>query len=103
MSVLVIAKFYGDQTQFQNAVSDRADEFRDWSDLSQKQGAIHHRFGLSPDGQSVIVVDEWESEEDFESFFSNPKLQQFIAGIGADMSRPPEITFAKAMESPDQF
>ncbi len=36
-------------------------------------GAIHHRFGVG-DG-FVLVVDEWETIEQFQQFFSNPELQ----------------------------
>ena len=50
--------------------------------MAQTVGAIHHRFGIG-DG-FVLVVDEWESAEQFEAFFSNPDLQAFIGEIGAD-------------------
>jgi len=50
----------------------------------------------------VVVVDEWESVDHFEKFFANPELQAFIASTGA-ASQPPEITFAEAISSPDEF
>lgn len=38
--------------------------------MGKAAGAIHHRFGIG-DG-FVAVIDEWESVEHFQKFFSNP-------------------------------
>jgi quinol monooxygenase YgiN len=79
MSVLVIGKFQGDAGQFRQA---------------------HHRFGIG-DG-FVVLVDEWESVEQFQQFFANPELQAFIGSVGAAPA-PPEITITEAITSSDQF
>jgi hypothetical protein len=50
----------------------------------------------------VLVVDEWDSFEHFQQFFSNPELQTFIGSVGA-APEPPEVTVAEAVASPDQF
>ena len=49
-----------------------------------------------------MVVDEWESVEHFQQFFSNPELQAFIGSVGAAPA-PPELTVAEAVASPDEF
>ena len=100
MSVLVIAKFQGDTAKFRQALTDRADEFAKISDGSRSVGALHHRFGIG-DG-IVVVVDEWESVEQFQAFFANPDLQAFIGSVGAEPG-PPEIIVAEAVTSSDQF
>ena len=100
MSVLVIGKFQGDTGQFRQALTDRADEFGKIAEESRSAGAIHHRFGLG-DG-FVVLVDEWESVEQFQQFFSNPELQAFIGSVGAAPA-PPEITVTEAVTSADQF
>ena len=100
MSVLIIGKFAGDTAKFRQAMADRADEFAAIGERSKTQGAIHHRFGIG-DGV-VVIVDEWESAEQFQKFFSDPDLQAFIAEIGA-APQPPEITIAAAVSSPDEF
>jgi hypothetical protein len=101
MSVLVVGKFNGDTDAFQKALADRGDEFADVAARARKVGAMHHRFGLG-DG-CVHIVDEWESAEQFEKFFSNPELQAFIASAGADTSAPPEFAITEALMTPDQF
>ncbi len=68
MSVLVIGKFQGDTATFRQAVAERAGEFAKYAEMARAAGGIHHRFGTG-DG-FVLVVDEWESPEHFQKFFS---------------------------------
>lgn len=49
-----------------------------------------------------MIVDEWDSVDSFQKFFSNPELQHFIGTVGA-ASAPPELTVAEAIGSADQF
>jgi hypothetical protein len=100
MSVLIVAKFQGDSAKFRQALLERADDFTKFSELSRSAGAIHHRFGV---GEGfVIVVDEWETAEQFEAFLANPQLQALIAETGGS-SGPPEVTVTEAVTSADQF
>ena len=99
MSVLVTAKFQGDTATFRQALADRTEEFAKLRESAMAAGGIHHRFGVG-DG-FVLVVDEWESPQQFERFFGDPSLQAFIGTLGADPV-PPEITIAEALASPDQ-
>jgi hypothetical protein len=100
VSVLVIGKFQGDTAVFRQALVDRADEFVAHSERAKTRGAIHHRFGIG-DG-FVVVIDEWETAEQFNSFFGDPELQQFISEIGA-AGGPPDLTFCEAASSSDEF
>ena len=100
MSVLVIGKFKGDTAKFQQALVDRADEFAKISEASQAVGGLHHRFGIG-DGY-VLIVDEWQSVDDFQKFMANPELQAFIGSVGG-APEPPEVIVAEAISSPDEF
>jgi len=52
-------------------------------------GMLHHRF-VSGQGE-LMVIDEWKTAEQFQSFFDgNPKVAEVIASIG--MTGSPEIT-----------
>jgi hypothetical protein len=99
MSVLVIGKFPGDTAKFRQSLADRAGEFEKYGEMGKAAGAIHHRFGIG-DG-CVVVIDEWESVEHFQKFFSNPELQAFIGEIGA--AGAPEMTVCEAVASPDEY
>jgi quinol monooxygenase YgiN len=100
MSILAIVKIQGDTAKFRQSLVERGDEYAKMADSARSAGAIHHRFGVG-DGV-VLVVDEWESAQHFEQFFSDPGLQSFIASVGADPA-PPEIIITEAVASPDQF
>ena len=100
MSVLAVTKVPADTAAFQKALANRGDEFAAIAERAKTSGAIHHRFGIG-DG-FVEVVDEWETPEQFQSFFGDPELQQFIASVGGS-PEPPEITICEAISSPDQF
>ena len=100
MSVLIIGKFRGDTDVFRKALAERAGEFEKFGAAARPAGALHHRFGVG-DG-FVVVVDEWESIEQFQQFFGNPELQAFIGSIGA-VPEPPEMIVCEAVASADQF
>lgn len=101
MSVLVIVKVQGDTAVFRKALDERPEEFKQVVVRAQGAGAIHHRFGVG-DGY-VIAVDEWASSEQFEAFFGDPAMHEFMGSIGGDTSRQPEITVTEALETVDQF
>jgi hypothetical protein len=100
MSVLVITKVRADTTAFQKALANRASEFEAVATRARGAGAKHHRFGIG-DGY-VMVVDEWDSVEEFQGFFSDPELQAFIGSVGGEPGEP-EIMAADAIHSPDEF
>ena len=100
MSMLIIGKLQGDTATFRQALTERADEFVKITEMAKTAGAIHHRFGIG-DG-FIVLVDEWETAEQFQQFFANPDLQAFVGSVGAAPT-PPEITVTEAVTSADQF
>jgi hypothetical protein len=99
MSVLVTIKVSGDTDTFRAALADRADEFKQVGDRAQGAGAIHHRFGV---GEGfVLAVDEWQTIDQFQAFFADPALQEFIGTIGG--REEPEVTVTEAAASADEF
>lgn len=101
MSVLVCIKMPANVDVFAQALEERGEEFREISERGKAAGAIHHQFALGPD--YVVVLDEWDSAENFEAFFGDPQLQSFIAEVGGDPSVPPEMTFGTSVDSLDRF
>jgi quinol monooxygenase YgiN len=94
MSVLVVTKFTGDTDKFRQALTERTAEFQKHVDASRSEGCLRHQFGIGAD--FVLVVDEWESAEQFQQFFSDPALQEFIATVGAS-PEPPQVIAAEAL------
>jgi len=99
MSVLIIGKFPGDTAVFKKALADRSDELVAVSEQARAAGSIHHRFGVG-DG-FVVLVDEWESPQQFEQFFGRPDIQALTGEMGA--SGPPEITVVEAVATPSDY
>ena len=100
MSVIIITKVPGDTAKFRQSLTDRAGEYVKIAESARAAGAIHHQFGIG-DG-FVLVVDEWGSPEQFQQFFSNPELQEFIGSVGGAQV-PPEVIVCEAVASADQF
>jgi hypothetical protein len=100
MSVLVTVKIKGDTATFRQSLTDRAGEYGKIAASARAAGGIHHRFGVG-DG-FVLVMDEWESVEQFQRFFADPELQAFIGSAGAAPA-PPEILIGEAVASADQY
>jgi len=99
MSVIVTAKVPGDTDLFRKTLVERADDLVKISEQGRAAGAIHHQFAVG-DG-FVLVIDEWESPQQFEEFFSSPEIEAIIRDMCA--SGAPEITIGEAVASPDQF
>ena len=99
MSVLVIGRFQGDTATFRKSLTDRADEYAKIAKEAKSAGALHHRFGVGED--YVVIMDEWESIEQFHQFFGNPELQAFIGSVGG--TGAPEMIVSESVASADQF
>ena len=66
---------------------------------AQAAGALHHRFGVG-DGY-LVVIDEWESVEAFESFMSRDEIAGILRDSG--VQTVPEIDVSEVIESADQL
>jgi len=100
MSVIIITKVPGDTAKFRQSLTDRSAEYVKIAESARSAGAIRHRFGIG-DG-FVLVVDEWGSPEQFQQFFGDPELQEFIGSVGG-APVPPEVIVCEAVPSADQF
>src|ERR1019366_8086589 len=83
MSVLVVGKFQGDTAKFRQSLTDRADEFEKFAELSKVSGAIHHRFGIG-DG-FVMIIDEWESIEQVYDAFGRGDVAAILDSVTDDV------------------
>ena len=101
MSVHVTVKMQANSDLFTKSLEERAEDFVRIGQSGKAAGAIHHRFAVGPD--YVVVIDEWDTAEHFEAFFSNPELQAFIGEVGGDASAPPEMIFGNLVDSADKF
>jgi heme-degrading monooxygenase HmoA len=100
MSVIVTVRVPGDTDRFRSFLSSEGDRLAPIGEEAKGVGCLHHRFTVG-DG-FVLVVDEWESAEQFQQFFEgNEAIAAVMRDSGAQGE--PEVTIADAVETADQF
>jgi hypothetical protein len=98
MSVVVTIHFpVSDVAKAIEGLHDNAEFLEEITASTKGAGVIHHRF-VSGDGE-LVVIDEWETAEQFQSFFDgNPKVAEVMASIG--MTGAPEISVFESIDAP---
>lgn len=95
MSVLVTMRAQvADPTGFRDLVQQRSDELEAIAEDAKGKGCLSHRFGVGED--CFLVLDEWESAEQFQSFFEgNAEAAQLMQAAG--LQGEPQITIVEAI------
>ncbi len=99
MSVIVRVVVPGDTEQFRTWITSEIDTVVALSQEGKAAGAIHHQFAIG-DGE-VLIIDEWDSAESFETFFARPEIAAAMAAGGAQ--GPPDVAFYEALDTADRF
>jgi heme-degrading monooxygenase HmoA len=100
MSVLMILRVKADVGKFEDYARDNSDRLDRIAEDGRSKGAITHRF-FAGDGE-LVVIDEWESEDAFQSFFSGQEeIPQVMQGAGAQGE--PSIEFLRPLDTTDRF
>ena len=89
----------GDTTTFESFMSANVDRVVELTAKAKAAGCTGHRFAVG-EGE-VVVVDEWGSADQFQSFISAPDIQAVMGEMGA--RGEPQITFADAKGFPGEF
>lgn len=90
MSVTVILHIpVADVTKAIEGLHNNAKVLEEITESTKSAGLLHHRF-VSGDGE-LVVIDEWESGDQFQSFFDgNPKVAAVMEAAG--VTGPPQIS-----------
>lgn len=98
MSVIITMRVPGDTDQFRRWVNDE-ERMAGFRERGQAAGALHHRFAV---GEGfVLVVDEWESVDQYERFIGELQAEGVFAEAGAQGE--PQVTIAEAITTADQY
>ena len=88
-----------DPNKLEEYAKANAEQLKGIAEDGRSKGAIHHRF-FGGDGE-VVVVDEWDSEESFQSFFdSQPEIPKIMQEVGAG---EPQVSFDRPLDTGDDF
>lgn len=98
MSVIVTVQFpVDDVAKAIEGLHANASFFEQTTADTKSGGIISHRF-VAGEGE-LMVIDEWETAEQFHSFFAaHPKIGDVMGSIG--MSGPPTITVYESVDAP---
>lgn len=100
MSEIVTARFKADPAKFKEVAQSHADTLKKIVDEAKTKGCVHHCF-VEADGD-VVVVDEWDSVESFQTFFaSNPDIPGILQEVG--VAGAPEVKSWEKIDTPDEF
>ncbi len=97
MSVTVIAHFpVADVAKAIEGLQANAALLEEITEDTKGAGILHHRF-VAGVGE-LVVIDEWETAEQFQGFFEgNPKVGRVTAAIG--VTGPPTVSVYNSFEA----
>lgn len=102
MSVFMTLRVQADPKRLQEAIASDESRWQAINREAKERGCIHHRFMASADRTEIVVADEWESAEAFQTFFqTNQEIPRMMGELG--ITSEPVITFWHALDTPDAF
>ena len=100
MSVYVSLRVQVDPARLAERLNANEERLLAIAERAKGAGCIHHRFGAGDD--HVVVMDEWESKEAFQSFFeADTDIPEMLGEAG--VQGRPEPSFHRSMGLPDEF
>jgi heme-degrading monooxygenase HmoA len=101
MSVLMTLRVHGDAAELERRAGANPAAMQGLRDRAVTHGLIAHRFFANDQGE-ILVVDEWETEAGFRSFFAeSTEIPGLMAEIG--VREEPEIRFWRKLETHDDY
>jgi hypothetical protein len=101
MAIIAILRIPGNPADLEKfAAGPGGEVMQRVSAAGKAAGAVRHNFAGGDN--EILVVDEWPDEKSFQEFFENqPEIADIMRDGGAQ--GPPEISFYRILNTPDQF
>ncbi len=100
MSVLMTLRADADPKLLEQFAAANPEKMQAIIELAKKHGLIAHRFYGSGDDK-MMVVDEWESEAGFNSFFAEADdIREMMRTVA--MTGEPEVSFWRDLDTGDE-
>jgi len=103
VSVIVTIEFPGVEVdKWAEAAQPQADRFKRIAEDGRSQGAIHHLFAATDEG-TIVVVDEWDNDENMQRFFANQEeIKSFMSEFFPDAGQPIVRSY-RVLDTADRF
>lgn len=99
MGVMVVMTVPADTAKFEAFMAANSERLSEVSARARAAGSTGHRFAVG-DGQ-IVVVDYWESGEQFQAFISEPEVQSTMGEMG--VQGEPVVIIANAKGYPSEY
>jgi len=100
MSVFMVMRVPGNPADLERFAQSHGDLMKKVAGEGRAQGAIHHAFAKGEN--EIVIIDEWPSAEQFQSFFASQKdIPRIMQEAGA--KGEPKVTFYPKLDTPDIF
>jgi hypothetical protein len=101
MPVMMGLRMDVEPDRFMEVVAQNEELFKSIAERGRSKGAIHHMF-VAGDGE-VMVVDEWDSAENFLAFFEETGEEIGSIMQQAGVANQPQPAFWRPLDTPDRF
>ena len=99
MSVIVLVKFRGDPDRVGSMMKDQPATFETIAAEARRHGGVHHRIAVR--GSEILIIDEWQSVEDFDTFYPKSGLLEVLDDLG--FAEAPEVGYWDPIPDPSEF
>lgn len=99
---MMILTAKGDPAKLEEMAAGRGELLAALSSDAKSRGAIHHTFYGTVEGDTIMVLDEWDSPDSFHAFFAaHPEIGEMMGEVG--VTEQPNITFWRKLDTSDAF
>ena len=89
----------GDARRLEEFAGQNPEKMQEIADMAKQRGLISHRFYGSDN--EILVVDEWPTPEDFQSFFAAAESEIRPMMAEAGVTGEPTISFWRKLDTKD--
>ena len=103
MSAIIITRYRGDTSRFDEFLQSHRVAFSDLARLKRSKGCISHRYLAGSD--ELLVVDEWPTVEQYEAMWAadQPEVLRLVTEAGLAAADPPEVSYYHSLPDPGEF
>jgi hypothetical protein len=80
-------------------LQDRRETFEQLAAEVRQHGGEHHRMAVR--GSEILVIDEWHSVEEFDTFYPDKGLLKVLDDLG--FAEAPEVSYWHPIPDPGEF
>jgi hypothetical protein len=101
MTTIVILRHRSNAADYERVMRSRHADFDVITEISAKEGCLHHRVAVSDEDQELVIIDERPDAESYNRFSRNPVVIDILRGW--ELEDPPETAYYRTIHDPTDF